>query len=223
VAGRRPNAKHDRLIATADSDHLYRELCREIRHADAQRLLAERDPLNLLATALTEDPSDRDGVDELLDDTDFAAALLFGALTESGARPDTTNANRSGALAWETLLTVIGDEATLARVVTKLVDRQASGDELSRAIELAQRYLTGWRPAQPFTNPPLIVRPATNGPLSCLSPAIFGNTSPDMQLRAVTVYAVDPAQVSGETILGRNSASGCRPSSQQRPSADAQP
>jgi hypothetical protein len=202
VAGRRPNARYDRLIPAADLDSLYRGLCRDIRHADAHRLLAERDPLNLLAAALSEDPSDRGAVDALLEDTDFAAALLLVALTAHRSQPGGTDENRANALAWETLLIVIGDEATLARVVTKLVDRQASGDELSRAIELVQRYLTGWRPAQPFPNPPLILRPATNGPRSCLPPAVFGNASPDLQLRAVTVYAVDPAQVSGATTLG---------------------
>jgi hypothetical protein len=203
VAGRRPNAKYDRLIPVADLDSLYRGLCREIRHADAHRLLAERDPLDLLAAALAEDPSDRGAVDTLLDNSDFAAALLLGAFTARRSPPGSTDENRADALAWETLLIVTGDEATLARVVTKLVDQRASGAELSRAIELVQRYLAGWRPAQPFTNPPLIVRPATNGPQACLSPAIFGNTSPDLQLRAVTVYAVDPAQVNGATILGR--------------------
>jgi hypothetical protein len=201
VAGRRANAGNDRLIPAADLDSLYRALCREIRHADSHRLLAERDPLNLLAAALTEDPSDRGAVDALLDDTDFAAALLLGALTARRSHPGGTDENRADGLAWETLLIVTGDEGTLARVITKLMDRQASGDDLSRAIELVQRYLTGWRPAQPFPNPPLIVRPATNGPLSCLSPAIFGNAVPDLQLRAVTVYASDPSQVSCGTIF----------------------
>jgi hypothetical protein len=203
VAGRRPNARHDRLVPAADLDRLYRGLCREIRHADTDRLLAERDPLNLLAAALTEDPSDRASVDKLLDDSDFSAGLLQGALTASRSQPGSAEPNPADALAWEALLIVMGDEATLARVLTKLVDQQAN-DDLSRAIELVQRYQTGWRPPQPFTNPPLIVRPATNEPRSCLSPALFGNTSPDLQLRAVTVYAADPAQVRGATLPGRD-------------------
>jgi hypothetical protein len=96
VAGRRPNARYDRLIPVADLDSLYRGLCREIRHADAHRLLAERDPLDLLAAALAEDPSDRGAVDTLLDNSDFTAALLLGAFTARRSLPGSTEPNCLG-------------------------------------------------------------------------------------------------------------------------------
>jgi hypothetical protein len=77
LAGRRPNPDMERLIPAAESDRLFRQVCHEIRHATAAQLAGEREPLLLLATALEEEPGDREGIDRLLQDDEVAVALLL--------------------------------------------------------------------------------------------------------------------------------------------------
>jgi hypothetical protein len=68
LVGRRPNPDLERLIPGADSDRLFRQVCREIRRASPAQIAAERDPLQLVAAALAEEPTDREDIDRLLDD-----------------------------------------------------------------------------------------------------------------------------------------------------------
>ena len=75
-------------------------------------------------------------------------ALLQSARTEVRSQSMGSRAvRRSAALAWDVLVELYGDDATLRERIDKLKASQPHGnDEL---LQLADKYLAGWRPA-PF-------------------------------------------------------------------------
>lgn len=198
--GRIPNPDMERLIPAADSDRLFRQVCHQIRHASAAQLAAERDLLDLLGTALAEDPADRQDIDALLGDGDFAAALLRSAPVQVRAREwGSIAVQTEKVLRWDLFGTVVGDE----KAITALLDRPAAQDtagedsvasDTMAVVRLARRYLTGWRPpVPPLPSRDPVIRQASNHPNTIFSPSVFGGGWPALLIRAVTTHNVDPA------------------------------
>ena len=205
LVGRRPNPQMERLIPAAESDRFFREVCRELRHASPAQVVAERDPLRLLAEALAEEPADRGDVDHLLQDDGAAAALLLSAPAQiRGQAAGSVAVQTEQVLRWELLGTVVGDDTA----ITALVDRVAAAciDDVAVAVAvvaLARKYLTGWRPSEfPFGTPEPVIRQALNHPHTFFSPAVNGGGWPALLIRAATTYEVDPAWAARADMSG---------------------
>jgi len=203
LVGRRPNPELERLIPAAESDRLFREVCRELRHASAAQVVAERDPLRLLGEALAEEPADRGNVDHLLQDDGAAAALLLSAPAQiRGHAAGSVAVQTEQVLRWELLGTVVGDDTA----ITALVDRVAAvrtDDVAVAVVTLARKYLTGWRPSEfPFGTPEPVIRQALNHPHTFFSPAVNGGGWPALLIRAAATYEVDPAWAARADMSG---------------------
>jgi hypothetical protein len=179
---------------------LHRELCDRIRHAPAEVLATEWDLLRLLVTALRDQPDDRSALDRELDNPVLLLAVLRDAVDEVTMQPVGSLAmRRDQMMRWEQLIVVMGDEPQLARRLRALQGQLAELDEPSRhAIDLAERHLQGWRPDR-WTLPPYDVIGASYGPHSTLSPTVGGGW-PDLTLRAVQCYRLEPSQAQQATI-----------------------
>ena len=202
-AGRIPNPSYERLIPAAESDRLYRQVCGQIRHASPAQLAAERDLADLLEAALAEDPSDREDIDRALEDNAVAERLIRTATAQVRSAPLGSLAQASEQiLRWELLGTVVGPDAAIAALVERAA--QGSGDaELTSVIELARRYLTGWRPDVPsFGGRQLVIRQPGNAPNTVMAPSVLGGW-PKLLLRAVATYEVDPAWAARADLSGR--------------------
>ncbi len=204
LVGRRSNPDAERLIPLAESDLLYQQVCNQIRHATSAQLVAERDPLLLLTEALADDPADRQDVDQLLLDDSAATALLLSAANQVHSQTLGTAAIRSQPfLDWPALRTVTGDDAVLAAMVERVAAARAVDVEAMAVVELARKYLAGWRPADsPFSRPDPVIRQAHNSPGTIFSPSVIGGGWPALLIRTVTTYEVDPAWASQADISG---------------------
>jgi hypothetical protein len=204
LVGRRPNPDMERLIPAAESDRLFRQVCRELRHASAAQLMAERDPLRLLAAALAEDPADRESVDQVLQDDGAAAAVLLSAPAQIRAQAvGSVAVQTEQVLRWELLGTVIGDDKTIAAVVDRVAAACADDEAALAVVALARKYLAGWRPSEfPFGTAEPVVRQAINHPHMIFSPSVIGGGWPALLVRAVSAYEVDPAWAARADVSG---------------------
>jgi hypothetical protein len=194
----------ERLIPAAESDRLFRQVCSEIRHASAEQVAAERDPLMLLATALAEDPADREDIDHLLQDDDAAAALLSSAPTQIRAQTAGSVAvHDEQVLRWQSLGTVVGDDKAIAAIVDRVAAARADDETVMSVVALAREYLAGWRPSEfPFGASDPVIRQAINHPHMIFSPSVIGGGWPALLIRAVTSYEVDPAWAARADVSG---------------------
>jgi hypothetical protein len=199
AAGRGTAPPAGRLIPVGDSDLLFRNVCREVRHASAAQLTAEPNLLWLLATALEEDPADREDLDKALTDDGLARALLLSARIEvhewsTGGSP----ARASHQLRWQLLGTVAGDDASITHLVNRVAARIRDDDEAA-AVDLARRYLAGWRPpgsASPSQAP--VVRQPSAVPTMHFSPTAW----PALLIRSAATYEIDPAWAAQGDLSG---------------------
>jgi len=204
VVGRRPNPEMERLIPAGESDRLFRQVCSEFRHASAEQMAAERDPLRLLAAALAEDPADREDIDQLLQDDDAAAALLLSAPAQVRAQAVGSVAVRTEqVLRWQFLGTVVGDDKAIAAVVDRVAAARADDEAVMAVVALTRKYLAGWRPSEfPFDSPDPVIRQVLNHPHMIFSPSGIGGGWPALLIRAATTYEVDPAWAARADVSG---------------------
>jgi hypothetical protein len=204
LVGRRPNPDMGRLIPAAESDRLFRQVCSELRHADAAQVAAERDPLWLLATALAEDPGDRGDIDNLLQDDNAAAALLLSASAQVRVREmGSVAVQTEQILRWQFLGTVVGDDKAIAAIVDRVAAGRADDDAEMAVVALARKYLAGWRPSElPFGSSEPVLRQAINHPNMIFSPSVISGGWPALLIRAVTTYEVDPAWAARADVSG---------------------
>ena len=204
LAGRLPNPAYERLIPASESDRLYRQVCEQIRHASAIQLAAERDLADLLEAALAEDPADRGDIDRALEDDAVAEKLIRSATAQVRSVPFGSLAQASEQiLRWELLGTVVGDETAIAGLIDRVAVRAVGHEDLAAVIDLARRYLTGWRPPlPPFAGRQLVIREPGNSPNRIMSPSVLSGW-PALLLRAVTSYEVDPAWAAQADLSGR--------------------
>jgi hypothetical protein len=204
LAGRLPNPAYERLIPAADSDRIYRQVCEQIRHASAAQLVAERDLADLLEAALTEDPADRRDIDRALGDDAVAEKLIRSATAQVRSMTFGSLAQASEQiLRWELLGTVVGDDTAIAALIDRVAARATDDEDLATVIELARRYLTGWRPQlPPFAGRQLVIREPGNSPNRIMSPSVLSGW-PALLLRAVTSYEADPTWAAQADVSGR--------------------
>ena len=204
LVGRRPNPDMERLIPVGQSDRLFRQVCSELRHASAAQVAGERDPLQLLATALAEDPADRGDIDHLLQDDAAAAALLLSASAQVRSQAAGSVAVQTEqVLRWQLLSTVVGDDKAIAATVDRVAAARADDEAVMALVALVRKYLAGWRPPKfPFGAADPVIRQATSNPNMIFSPPAPGGGWPALLIRAVTTYEVDPAWAARADVSG---------------------
>ena len=147
--GYRENAGHKLVSkeAAAEFEKTWRD---EVRSVSVDDLAKEYDLFGVLYPAKRESgPSEAslyiDGSPKL------TLALLQSARSEKLSQTIGSRAvRRSPRLAWEALIDLYGDEATLRQRIESLKETHPEGaDEL---LELASKYLCGWRPDDLHTN-----------------------------------------------------------------------
>lgn len=145
LVGHRENVGHKLISenAAAALERLWRD---EVRTAPVKQLLKERDIGAILFSAKREaDPSETAlTVPEL---PELTIAVLRSARTEVRSQSLNSRAvRRSARLQWDALIDLYGNEAILRQRIEQLETTQLEDDR--DLIELAQRYLSGWRPSR---------------------------------------------------------------------------
>jgi len=152
LVGHRPNA--GRGLVTEDQDRDLRALLVERIKAAGDQLAGERD----LTTVLFHTCEHQEGkpvIPELMSAPVAATALKTAiAVTQSQNIGSTmpSPVRRSFGLHWEILTTIYGGEDQI-RTITQLLrasEQFAINPELQHALDLAEDYLSGWRPRDRF-------------------------------------------------------------------------
>ena len=170
-----------------------------------QLLVAERDPLWLLATALAEDPGDRGDIDDLLlqDDTAAAALLLSAAAQVRAREMGSVAVQTEQMLRWQFLGTVVGDDKAIATMVDRVAAARADDEAVMAVVALARKYLAGWRPSEfPFGSSSRSYGKQSTTRTSIFSPSVISGGWPALLIRAVTTYEVDPAWAARADVSG---------------------
>ena len=144
VVGHRPDAGH-KLISEADAARLETDLRAEIAVAAPEVLSRERDLLRLLWWHRHPGTGSVPAV-SALGDPEVAAALLRESLTYVQSQSIGSRAVRcEPRLAWDPLVDVLGgEEAVREALDTMTID--GADERLTTAVDLAAKYLGGWRP-----------------------------------------------------------------------------
>ena len=132
------------LISLEQSRSLEREFRDDVREASPETLVNEQDVLDLLRWTQISAGAD-EPPHELAEHDGLELAVLRAAVTDARSQELGSRAvTRSLRLRWDTLAEVFGSEENLRRRVDRIDEEQL--DEDSRlAVELARKYLTGWR------------------------------------------------------------------------------
>jgi len=143
IVGYRENAGH-KLVSEAAASQFERELRAEVRSAVPTQLAKEADLLRIMALTKREGDSGEPPVD-VPSSPEVTLALLKSARSESRGQSMGSRAiRRSARLAWDLLVELYGDEATLRTRIEELRAEGVLGNE--ELLELASRYAAGWRP-----------------------------------------------------------------------------
>lgn len=133
-----------KLVSEAAAAELEKALRAEVRTATVEDLAKELDLLRLLLVAKREaGPSE--AALQVGEAPQITLALLRSARSElqrqsAGSR----TVRRMPRLAWDVLLELYGDEATLKKRIEDL--RATKPESVGDLLELAEKYLGGWRP-----------------------------------------------------------------------------
>lgn len=142
--GYREGAGHE-LVSRPAAAEFEQALREEVRSRPADDLAKERDLVRLfLVTKREADPSEPQLM--IADEPQLTLAVLRAARSEVRSQTMGTRAvRRSPRLAWDSLLELYGDEATLKERIESL--KAASPEDAEELLELADQYLAGWRPS----------------------------------------------------------------------------
>jgi predicted KAP-like P-loop ATPase len=145
VVGHRENAGH-KLVAEPDAAQLEADLRAEIAAAPPEHLAQERDLLRLLWWHAHPNEGAAPVVSSFRDPT-VAEAVLRESLTYVRSQAMGSRAvRREPRLAWDSLIGVLGDEDAIRDVIDS-VNVDGRDERLVTAVELAHKYLDGWRPS----------------------------------------------------------------------------
>jgi hypothetical protein len=142
--GYRDNAGH-KLVSEDAARDLERSWRDEVRSASLEQLLSEWDLLRILFLTKREAQSTED-VLRIEDSPEMTLAVLRAARGEAQSQSMGSRAvRRFPRLAWDVLVELYGDEATLRERIDRLKATPLEGTE--ELLALADRYLSGWRPS----------------------------------------------------------------------------
>lgn len=144
IVGHRENAGH-KLIDEAEALRLETRLRSEIAAAPADVLAEERDLLRLLWWHAHPGAGAAPAVSSLADHRVVGSVLRASLSYVQSQSMGSRAVHREARLAWDSLTDVLGgDEAV--RSATATIDPASADESLAAALELAARYLDGWRP-----------------------------------------------------------------------------
>jgi hypothetical protein len=144
LLGYREGAGHQ-LIPRDAAEALEARWRQEVLSADPESLAGEWDLLRVLYWASQDDGSAI--LAETLLDPAVTVALLKSARSEASSQPIDSRAVRvAQRLAWDTLVSIEGDEATLLERIEDA--RVMLSREDPSLLELVDRYVSGWRPRE---------------------------------------------------------------------------
>jgi hypothetical protein len=143
--GYREGVGHE-LVSEKTAEEFEKAWREAVRSTAVDDLIKESGLLTILLTAKREALPSEDPV-EIANSPQLTLALLRSAQTQTLSQAVGNRAvRRSPRLAWEALVRLYGDEATLKDRIEKLkATRPENADEL---LELADKYLAGWRPKE---------------------------------------------------------------------------
>ena len=148
LVGHQENAGH-RLVTQAEAAALEQLLRQRIESASAEELAQDRQPLRFLFHAFRPAEAATEPVLALLSDSRVAAALLRDSIAVSRSQTvGSTRVNYGYTLHWDILTRLFGGEARLLAAADQVRSALAEtrDEQLSRALDLVDRYRTGWRP-----------------------------------------------------------------------------
>jgi hypothetical protein len=141
--GYREGAGH-KLVSEGVAGELECNWRSEVRAATAAELACERDLLRTLFFA-RQDAGEGEGGLIVPSDPAVTLALLRSARSDARSQTMGTRAvRRLPRLAWDMLVAIYGDELTLKERIEALMAAESDGED--GLLELAERYLGGWRP-----------------------------------------------------------------------------
>jgi hypothetical protein len=147
LVGHRENVGHG-LISEEAATGLEQALRAQIREAPAEELAEESELGSLLWWAMREGAGGDAPLVPALESHEVQVALLRDAVTEVRSQELGSYAvRRSYRLSWDHLVGIFGGDERIAEVVTRVKKGQAD-QRLATAVELAERYLAGWRPGE---------------------------------------------------------------------------
>lgn len=143
IVGHREGAGHE-LVSAEDATVLEAELKERLLAATSDRLAQERDILRILYMPKTYDDGSVVRADP--DHPGLARAVLLDAqgVVRSQVMGN-RRVHRTTRLNWEMMVEVLGGEDELRRAIETV--RPSADEQLRGVIELAERYLSGWRPS----------------------------------------------------------------------------
>jgi predicted KAP-like P-loop ATPase len=134
-----------KLVSEEDARILEQGLREEIEAASPEQLATEQELLRLLYTPKQWKPGSVIHVDPA--HTGLAAAVLLGSRSVVRSQAMGNRAvRRTTRLHWDVLVEIFDGEENLKMAIDNI--RTMQGDDLTDAIELADRYLAGWRPSE---------------------------------------------------------------------------
>ena len=152
-----PSEPSSGLVSKTAANEFKKMLCDEIQAAPANKLADERDPYAALTFArlhgdTTDEPFEIDASPKLT----FALLRSVRGELETGSI-DGHAVHRSSALDWESLIVLYGGKEALSARINELKSefdtlkpwfetREIPLDEAEQVLDLAVRYLSGWRP-----------------------------------------------------------------------------
>lgn len=150
------------MISSGTSAALDSALRDEIRNADLEALAEERHLLFLVHWSMSNVLSKGAHGDSEHAEPDlqgdvwtrfspsFDRAILLDAVVEVESRPiDSRGRTRRAQLNWDLLTRVLGGDDGVRALLTRIKDSGTAGDDVTAAVELAERYIKGERPG-PF-------------------------------------------------------------------------
>jgi hypothetical protein len=141
--GYREGAGH-KLISEEAAKELEKAWRAEVRAATPETLAQETDLLRTLSLTKRESEPD-ESVLSIPDSPEVTLALLTSARTEVRSQSlGSRSVRREPRLAWDVMVDLYGDEATLRQRIAAL--KELSPDKAGDLLELAGKYLNGWRP-----------------------------------------------------------------------------
>lgn len=141
LVGHRDEEGHS-LVSASAADLYEWAWRRQVTAAEPKDLAREGELLRILAVA-SRGVADEGGQFAVGDDPDFTVALIRSARSEIRRQSVGSRAvNRTPTLAWDLLVSLVGDEAELIERATAALEHAADAELLS----LVRKYADGWRP-----------------------------------------------------------------------------
>jgi hypothetical protein len=145
IVGHRENAGH-KLVSEDDAEILELQLREQLEAANSADLAKERGLLEILYHQKVVGDSGKPVTVDASDLILARALLLDSQSVVRSQTVDSRSVRHTTRLHWDILTEVFDGEDNLRRAVDAL--RPHADDELAGVIELADKYLTGWRPSE---------------------------------------------------------------------------